>query len=185
MLLKKDKKKILFFKEALFKIAELLFTKPNSTFHIRGLAKETGFSTTAITKSIKELEQQNLITVEKTAITTNIRSNIESKKYQFYKKILNLYRIEQYNLLELLQKTYRAKTIVLFGSFARGEDIEGSDIDFLIITNKREKINLSKYEKIFQRKINLHVVSSLNKSTNEFKNGIANGVILHGYLKVV
>ncbi|MBU0470749.1 MAG: nucleotidyltransferase domain-containing protein [Nanoarchaeota archaeon] len=182
---KKDKEKILFFRESVFKIAELIFNKPSTEFHIRGLAKLTGISTTAVARAIDELHYLDIVKVEKSPITTKIKVNLESESYRFYKKIFNLYRLERYKLIQTLKETYRAKTIVLFGSFAKGEDVEESDIDLLILTNHKEKIDLAAYEKIFKRHINLHILNSLEKSSSEFKNAVANGIVLHGYLKVV
>ncbi len=182
---KKDNKRILFFRESVFKVAELIFNHPNKSFHIRALAEKTRFSTTAVTSAIKELEKFDIVTIEKTKITTNIQANLKSEAYTFYKRIFNLYRIERYNLLQILKDAYSARTIVLFGSFAKGEDVEESDIDLLILSNKKQRINLSKYEKTFNRKINLHILSSLEKSEDAFKNAIANGVVLHGYIKVI
>lgn len=182
---KKDKTKILFFRESVFKVAEMIFNRPNAVFHIRGLAKETGVSTTGVVYAVEELKKYDIITVEKTTITTNIRANLESEVYRFYKKILNLYRLERYLLIQTLRDAYRAKTIVLFGSFSKGEDIEGSDIDILVLTNYKETIDLTVYGKMLNRSINLHILKSLEKSSSEFKNAVANGIVLYGYLKVV
>ena len=184
---KKNKGKILFFRGSVFKVAELLFNRPNTAFHIRGLAKETGLSTTAVIKAVEELS--GFLIVEKTAITTNVKADVESEAYRFYKKIFNLYRLERYGVIQRLKDAYRAKTIVLFGSFAKGEDVEESDIDILILTSHKEATGISNYiaecEKLLNRRINLHVLSSLEKSSPEFKNAIANGMVLHGYVKVV
>ena len=75
---KKDKNKILFFRESVFKVTELIFNYPNKTFHIRMLEKETGFSTTAVIDAITELKEYNIIQVEETPLTTNIKANLES-----------------------------------------------------------------------------------------------------------
>ena len=189
MLQKKDKHKILFFRESSFKVAELIFNYPNKTFHIRKLAKETKQSTTAVVSAIRDLSNFKIVRLDKTDLTTNVRANLDSEAYRFYKKIFNLYRLERYLIVETLIETFQAETIVLFGSFAKGEDIEKSDIDILIITNNKEKDNISNFlgicEKELNRKINLHILPTLDKSSEEFKNAVANGIVLHGYLKVV
>ena len=183
---KNNRRKILFFRESSFKVAELIFNSPNKTFHIRKLAKEAGLSTTSIISATEELEKFEIVKIEKTYLTTNIKANLGADTYIFYKKIFNLYRLERYAIIEQLKRTFHPETIVLFGSFARGEDIEESDVDILIITNRKEvEIDLDAYEKLLNRKINLHVLSSLEKSSSEFKNSIANGIVLHGYLKVL
>ena len=90
MLQKKDKGKILFFRESSFKVAELIFNYPNKTFHIRKLAKETKQSTTAIVSAIKDLNRFKIVKLVKTELTTNIKADTESDAYRFYKKIFNL-----------------------------------------------------------------------------------------------
>ena len=187
---KRNKGKILFFRESTFRVAELIFNSPNKTFHIRMLEKETGFSTTAIKDSINELKEYKIITVEKTPLTTNIRADLGSEAYRFYKMAFNLYRLKRYTFVDNLAEIFNnPEAIVLFGSFAKGEDIEESDIDILVISSNEPKNDLKNFthtfEKVFDRKINIHILNSLGKSSNEFKNAVANGIVLHGYLKVV
>ncbi len=187
---KKDKNKILFFRESIFKVAELIFNYPNKTFHIRMLEKETGFSTTAIIDSIKELKKYDVIKIEETPLTTNIKANLESEAYRFYKLIFNLYRLKRYLFVDKFVEIFNnPEAIVLFGSFAQGEDIEKSDIDVLVIFPQKNQENLgnftNEFEKELNRKINIHILPSLAKSSNEFKNAIANGIVLHGYVKII
>ena len=187
---KKDKNKIIFFKESIFRVAEIIFNYPNKTFHIRLLEKETGFSTTAVIDSIKELKKFDIIQIEETPLTTNIKANLESEAYRFYKIIFNLYRLKRYLFVDRLVEIFNnPEAIVLFGSFAKGEDIEESDIDILVISTQKNYENLddsvNNFEKLTNRKINIHILPSLDKSSNEFKNAVANGIVLHGYLKVL
>ena len=186
---KKDRGKILFFRESVFKVAEIIFNSPNKNFHIRMLEKETGFSTTAVIDSLNELKKYEIVKVEETPLTTNIKADMESGAYRFYKLVFNLYRLKRYRFVDKLIEAYNnPETIVLFGSFAKGEDIEKSDIDILIISSYKHQDELNdfmnKFEKELNRKINIHILPSLMKSSKEFKNAIANGIVLHGYLKI-
>lgn len=160
-----------------FKIAKLIFNFPNKTFHLRKIAKETKLSTTTVSNVIELLK--NILIIEKTEITTNIKANLD--KYTEYKRIFNIYQIRI--LIDKLK--HFSDTIVLFGSYSRGEDIEESDIDLLVITNEKFEISTEIFEKELKRKINLHILSNLKNSSNEFKNAIANGIVLHGYLKLL
>ena len=187
---KKDKAKILFFRESVFEVAKLIFNNPNKTYHIRMLEKETGFSTTAVIDAIKELKKFEIVTIEETPLTTNVKANLESEAYSFYKLVFDLYRLKRYNFINNLIDTFNnPEAIVFFGSFAKGEDIEKSDIDILILSSNKSDEYLEDFvgvfEKEFNRKINIHVLTSLNKSSKEFKNAVANGIVLHGYLKVI
>ena len=181
---------MLFFRESVFKVAELIFNQPTRVFHIRLLEKETGFSTTAVTKAIDELRTFKIITVDKTPITTNVQANLDSDSYRFYKIVFNLYRLKNHTLIDKLVDLFKhPKAIILFGSFAKGEDLEKSDIDILIITSNNKPKDVDKlilnYEKEFNRRINLIILHSLDKSERQFKNSIANGIVLYGYLKVI
>ncbi|MBI5072643.1 nucleotidyltransferase domain-containing protein [Candidatus Woesearchaeota archaeon] len=186
---KKDKGNILFFRESTFAVAERIFNYPNKTFHVRMLAEETKLSTTAVVRSVEELEQFRIITTEETPLTKNIKADLNSDAYAFYKIIFNLYRIKRYGFVDELVSFYAPEVIVLFGSFAKGEDIEESDVDLLILNAHQSAgvipENVKNYEKEFARSINLHFLPSLEKSSNEFKNALANGVVLYGYLKVI
>ena len=73
---------------------------------------------------------------------------------------------------------------MLFGSASRGEDTEESDID-LFIQAKQSKIDLSKFGKTLNRKINLLFESDFKTVSPELINNLANGVVLYGYFKVI
>jgi predicted nucleotidyltransferase len=76
-------------------------------------------------------------------------------------------------------------TIVLFGSYARGEDIENSDIDVYIQTPSKKEITEEKFEKVLKRKIQIFHYKSLREISNpHLRNNIINGVILNGFLEV-
>ena len=190
-----DKERILFFRQSVFKIAELIFNFPHRTFHIRMLEKETGFSTTAIINAVEDLSKFDVILIEKTALTNNIKANLESDAYHFYKLIFNLYRLKRYGYIDALVKVFdNPDTITIFGSFAKGEDVEESDIDILVVNsgkrmfeaNRKELEGLTGlFERELKRKINLVVLPSLKDSLPEFKNSVANGIVVHGYLKVI
>ena len=185
-----QKKNIIFFKEPVFKVAREIFNKPSKVFHIRMLEKLTKLSTTSITSAVNELKYYEIVTIEKTPITSNIKANIESEEYKYYKMVFNLYQLIKSKFIFVLKFTYRPELVVIFGSYAKGEDFEGSDVDILIISSKTTKVSgigkeQEELEKEIERNINLHIISSLDKSSPEFKNSIANGIILHGYAKVV
>lgn len=187
---KKDKRKIIFFRESIFKVTELIFNDPNKVFHLRMLAEITGFSTTAIDDAIEELKNFDIIKIVHSNLTKNVKANLNSEAYRFYKLIFNLYRLKRYSIIDNLIEIFQnPEAIVLFGSFAKGEDIEQSDIDILVISKNEPNENLSDFvniiEKELKRKSDLHILPSLERSSVEFKNAVANGIVLHGYLKVL
>src|SRR3989338_8850597 len=182
---KKDKR--LFFRESSYQVARRIFNYPNTVFHIRKLAKETGLSTTAVESAIHELQEHQIIRVQDNDLTKNIQADLNSDAFRFYKRVFNLYQL--HSLLEAIKRPFQPKAIVIFGSFAKGEDIEESDVDILIITNRKDEGSLSKIIKITEKELNrtiaLHILESLDESEPEFRNAVANGIVVYGYLKVV
>lgn len=188
MLQKKDNK-IIFGTTAGFRIAELIFNEPHKKFYLRDLSRRTGCSTTAVSDAIELLSRFNIIKIEKGAVVNEIEANLDAAEYKNYKLIYNLYKIMRYGFVNnLIECFHIPECVAAFGSFAKGEDVEKSDIDILVITHNTSDENANKIiknmEKEFNRKVNLHTLNSLDKSSDEFKNSAANGIVLHGYLKV-
>jgi predicted nucleotidyltransferase len=88
-------------------------------------------------------------------------------------------------LIAFLVERLSNPTIVVFGSYSRGEDIEKSDIDFYIETPSKKKINLNKFEKALQRKIQFFIYNNIqNVENKELANNIVNGITLNGFVEV-
>jgi len=107
----------------------------------------------------------------------NISNDFKDKK-----KIYNLDILFQSKLINYLEEKLMPKSIVLFGSYSRGEDIESSDIDVFVECD-RENLDLTLFEKRIGRKVQLHFNSDFKSYSNELKNNIVNGIILYGYLE--
>lgn len=104
--------------------------------------------------------------------------------------IYNLNFAYQSGLVEFLNERFNnPKSIILFGSFRKGEDISTSDIDIAIDTEEAEEYEtvttkeLIEFEKIINRKIQMHLFNRKNIDINVFNN-IANGIVLLGFLEV-
>lgn len=184
---KKDN--ILFFSESGFKVAKIIFTNPSEAFHLRKLCRMANLSTTAVTRAVGFLRQVKIITTTKTELTTNIKAALDSDAYRFYKQVFNLYRLQGCCLMDTLKASFQPEAIVLFGSYAKGEDVEESDIDLLIITSHKSQDfsqnDFAAYEKELHRHIHLQVLPTLKNTDSSFKNAIANGIVLYGRVKVV
>lgn len=104
--------------------------------------------------------------------------------FRLYKRNDVLIRIEESGLRDFLADTFVPDVIVLFGSASRGEDIETSDIDIFLMAKEKE-VNLKRYEEKLHRKISLHFEENVHDVPKELLNNIINGIVIHGYLKVV
>ncbi|HOH04257.1 MAG: Nucleotidyltransferase domain protein [Candidatus Diapherotrites archaeon ADurb.Bin253] len=146
----------------------------------REIAQSLKVSPTAIAKSLKKLLDINFARIEKTKTINFISLNRDKPLVIELKRAENLKNIYLSGLSDYLGENLAGSTIILFGSYARGEDTNTSDIDIAIIERKEKKINLAPYEKRLNKKININFYNSWNSIHISLKNNILNGIVLHG-----
>jgi len=171
---------------SILKVAEIFFNEPTKEHYLIEISKKIRLAHTSVKKHLSALKSLSIIkeTIEKKGKRAYplYKADIESKTYKLYKKIYALAQIKE--LTEFLKDKFMPKCIVLFGSYANSEDIEDSDIDIFLECEK-EEINLSKFEKHLNRKIQLHFKGHFNDYPKELKNNIINGIVLEGYLEAI
>ncbi len=167
-------------------IFKVLCKNSGKELNQKALARETGVSSTAISKAIKILEKEDLIKVKKDSLMNLIliTLNRDDKKVLQFKRAENLKQIYFSGLVEELEEKFAGATIILFGSYSRGDDTIKSDIDLAIINRKEKEINLKSFEKVLQREITLHFYSSWNEIHKELKENIFNGIVLAGGIEL-
>jgi len=166
------------------KIIRLLCIKANEKLNQREIAKILKVSPTAVAKALKGIK--NIIKIEKQyKINLNLVSlDRDNTKTIELKRAENLKQIYESNLLEYLHENFPGTDIVLFGSYSRGEDIYTSDIDIAIIGAKNKKLDLKKYEKQLERKINVNMYIDIKSIDNNIINNIINGITLKGAIDI-
>ena len=172
------------------KVMELFFKFPEKEFSLSDIAKETGVAKANLGYIIKSLEQIGFLNVEKLSKIWRIRANRNSWHFLRNKIVYNLNFVYQSGLIEFLYEHYKhPKSIVLFGSFRKGEDVTGSDIDISIEQEELKEYRtiglreLLEFEKQIGRKIQIHEFNRDIIDANLFNN-IANGIVLMGFLEV-
>ena len=166
------------------KVMSLFFKQPHASFHIRQIARLTKLSSTGVIKIVKRLKAGGLLVSKKINMIEEVKPNFEGK-FLPLKRLYNIFSITESGLTEYLKKFYEfPSAIILFGSYSNGADAEKSDIDIAIISNKKELPDVSKFEKLLARKISLHV-TNLSTASKEFKNSLANGIILDGVVELI
>lgn len=171
-------------KYSIYLISGIFFKEPTTEHYLMEISRKTKIAHTSVKKHLETLTELNII--EKTIKLQGTRkypifkAKINNENYKQYKKIHNIEELTE--LIKFLKEKLMPKTIVLFGSYSRGEDIEDSDID-LFIESKKENLDLKKFEKKLSRKIQLHFNESFKKYPSELKNNIINGIIMQGYLE--
>ena len=166
------------------KVMELLFKFPFRIFHIRELSRLTGLSSTGIIKIVKRLKKEKLLITSKTKHVEEIRPDFNGK-FLLIKRLYNIYSLYDSGLIDLIKKYYEMpQAIILFGSYSDGKDTEKSDIDIAVITYKKTLPDLKKFENKLSRKISVYIIN-LDKAEKEFKNSLANGIVLEGFMEMI
>ncbi len=165
---------------------EVFFVNPTKKHYLMDISRTIGLAHTSVKKNLGKLIKRGLIieSVEKKGDRKFplYRANLDNKSFKKYKIIYNISAILESKFIEFIEEKMMPKSIVLFGSYKRGEDIEKSDID-LFIECKKEELDISSFEKKLGRKIELHFNDNFNSYPKELKNNIINGLVLSGFLE--
>ncbi len=163
-------------------ILRLLFIKAGKVLNQRQIANSLEVSSPAIMKALPGLEKEKFIKIQQDKETKrwSIELNRANHLVMQLKRADNLKLIYETGLADFLEKEFAGAAIILFGSYSRGEDTVGSDLDLAVIGRKDKKIDLTKYEKDMERQININSYESFNNIHKHLKENLCNGIILVG-----
>ncbi|MBU2561364.1 MAG: nucleotidyltransferase domain-containing protein [Nanoarchaeota archaeon] len=168
-------------------MAEVFFNEPTKEHYLIEISRKAKIAHTSVKNHLETLKRQGVIkeTAEKKGERDFplYKADTENKEYTLYKKTDNFIRLKTSGLVGYLKDSLMPSVIIVFGSYARGEDTEDSDIDIFVMC-KEEPLRLEKFEKLLNRKIQLHFKKDLKDYPPELKNNIINGTVLDGYLEV-
>ena len=166
-----------------YKVLEVFFREPSKKHQIREISRKIDLGSPSVKNYLEELENQKLIEKVEEGVYPGYKASM-NQKFKEYKQIDTVRKIRETGLIDKLESELHPNTIVLYGSAAKGEDTEKSDIDLLIVAEEKD-IELKQFEKELNREISLNFKKEeeLIKS-KEFANSLANGIVLQGFLKV-
>jgi predicted nucleotidyltransferase len=166
-------------------ILKLFFEEPTREFNVREVARLLKISPATASKKLKCWVKENLLKERKERMLNLYKADLEGEPYQDIKIFYNIRKVKDSGLIDALNKFYLKPTIVLFGSCSSGMDMETSDFDFLIISEKTKEFpEIRKFEKKLNRKIQLFVVSKIKDLKNEHLiNNILNSITIQGKIK--
>ncbi len=165
-------------------IFSFLSMKAGEQLSQRETAKALKVSPTAVSNAVKNLAAKNLIKVEKTKTINFISFNRDNPQAIELKRVENLKQIYLSGLSDFLEEKLAGATIILFGSYAKGEDTKTSDLDVAVIGRKDKLLNLEAFEKTLNRQININFYNSWKDIHKHLKNNILNGILLHGSVEL-
>jgi predicted nucleotidyltransferase len=135
-----------------------------------------------VIKALPELKNLDLIKLQqdKESKRWSIELNRDNTKVMQLKRVDNLKQIYESGLSDFLEVAFAGSTITLFGSYSRGEDTIKSDIDIAIVGRKEKDVDLTKFENILERKININYYDSFSSIHKNLRENIFNGIVLVG-----
>lgn len=173
-------------KSSIEKTVEVFFINPTKNHCLINISRAVGLAHTSTKKNLTKLVKMGLIKeeIEKKGKRKFplYKANINTDKFRQHKIIYNLSKLFESGLISFLETKLIPNTIVVFGSYRRGEDVEESDID-LFIETVEEKLDLFLFEKKLNRKIQIHFKKKFTLYPKELKNNIINGIVMHGFLE--
>ena len=167
------------------KIKEYFLLNPTMKIWVRQIERDLKVSLPLVIRYTKELEKEKILKSTVAPGITIYSADRTSATFLLEKKLYNLRSLFSSGLVDFLVQELSNPAMVLFGSYARGEDVEKSDIDLYLESAKKELPSLDKFEKKLQRKVQLFKYQSISKVENkELANNIVNGITLNGFLEV-
>ncbi len=162
-------------------IFRLLCIKAGKKLNQREISRELNVTPSGIAKALISLEKEEYVILEKNKVF-NLNLVFLNRKQEVlrFKQLENLKQIYDFKLIEFLEEAYPGTTIILFGSFCRGEDTVYSDIDIAVIGAKYKNLNLEFFEKRLERQINIINFKSFKQIEKELKENLFNGIVLVG-----
>lgn len=163
-------------------VEKFFYRNPGEKVHLRELARRLNKSTGYVKPRLEALKERNVIEESSRAKMKIYSADTSSKKYRRAKKSFNIWQLESSELVNEIDNEFYPEAIILFGSYLEGRDHNDSDIDIAVIGGREESLDLSEYEREFERYINLTHIKKLQNIDKEFKSSLSNGYVLSGYL---
>lgn len=164
-------------------IESLFFNYPNKLFHMREISRITGIPKSTVARSLAVLLEEQLILKDKD-VFTGYRANASSSYYVHKKILFALDLVFSSKIIDFFEEKLMPRSVILFGSFAKGEFSENSDIDIFLECAEQD-IDIRSFEEFFHRDIQLFMAKNIKDVPVRLANNILNGVRLSGFVNVL
>ena len=165
-----------------YRVLKVFLDSPTEGFGLREISRLAKLAPASVLNYLDEFEKKDIIKKLQMRGWPVYKAQRENEDFIFYKKVSILYELHSSGLIEHLWQKLAPQALILYGSSAKGESTEESDLDIFVI-GKEKKINLEEFEKKINKGIHLMFDDAKN-IPNELKNSLINGIVLKGYFKV-
>jgi predicted nucleotidyltransferase len=166
-------------------VKEYFFANPEAKLRVRNIEKTLKLPLPSVIRYCRELKNEGLLATVKTGNVVFYTANRANGNFTLEKRLFNLKQVYEAGLIDYLKKELSNPVVILFGSYAKGEDTENSDIDLYVETPSKEGVDLGRFEGILKRKIQVFRHESIGEVSNKhLANNIINGIVLNGFIEV-
>lgn len=184
------KTELLELNEAYKKILYWFFSYPTQEVGLNDLTKLTKVSKSTAKKVVNIFAKEGFLKITHLANLWRITCN-QNHHYNTTRKIAyNLELIYESGVLDVILENFvNPRSIILFGSYRKGDDFDSSDLDLAVEVMDHEETKIIELGIIpqlgYRQKVKVNILK-FNRSKidlNLFAN-IANGIVLFGFLEV-
>ncbi len=123
-------------------ILELFIKNPFEKYYLREASRTLRISPMTVKRALDLLGRDRLLVREEFKNQTLYKANMDSPAFRHLKVAYNLAWLEEKGLVDFLKERLAAmSSLVLYGSFAKGENDENSDIDILAIAQSSQRLD--------------------------------------------
>jgi len=159
-----------------WKVLDYIVENPYKKLYLREISKNLSISPSSVKKALDILRKNEIIIEENLGNLRIVSGNYEQSLFRYIKIAMNMDKIRA-----LIEKMLPASSIVLYGSYAKGENDEKSDIDVFIISNSKKPLIDEWVGKRLQIvKMTPAEWDKTKKSNHAYAEEIMRGILLHG-----
>lgn len=172
-------------------VLELFIKNPYERYYLREASRILEISPMTVKRALDTLVKERLLIREEFKNQVLYKGNIESSVFKHLKITYNLAWLEEKEIVDHLKENLAGlSSLVLYGSFAKGENDENSDIDLLAVSSSAKKRDI-KLMDMLGRETSLTVLKPAEWKEQAKKNKafymdiITEGIVLFGTRPVV
>ncbi|GFO97026.1 nucleotidyltransferase [groundwater metagenome] len=173
-----------------WKILSHFLANPNTSFHIKQLARLLKISPASVSSAVKSFEEDGLLSKEEKGLAHIYRLDSDNSVIAPLKKAYGIALVLSSKPEEkFLEIDPNIISLALFGSYAEGSFDEKSDIDFLIVTSAGKEILINaakRLEEELEKEVSLSVLklsewrAMAKKGDAFYKRIIEHHILLYG-----
>jgi predicted nucleotidyltransferase len=173
------------------KVLSLFMDNPYEKYYLRETARLLNMSPMTLRRSLDLLLTNKLIVKEISKNRILYSANMQNPAFRHMKISRSLSMLLQKDVVEFIKKRVPGvSTIILYGSYAKGEETMDSDVDMLVIAPARKDIS-SELSQVIGKDVTMSLFSpaewSKQAKTNRafYLDVITEGIVLYGTRPVV